>query len=116
LTSYSADPDFTAGQNIGAGNFAVYLGNESGVDITGLLEDTEYHFAVFEYNCDAATPVFNTVSPAIASQFTTDPNASDIIVNPSFVYSTEFAYDTIQALALTMDPEKSLAGFWSYPS
>jgi hypothetical protein len=45
LTSYSADPDFTQQDEILERwkLSSVYLGNESGVDITGLLEDTEYH-------------------------------------------------------------------------
>jgi hypothetical protein len=111
LTSYSADPDFTAGQNIGAGNIVVYLGNESSVDISGLLENTEYHVSVFEYNCDAAAPVFNTTSPAIGNQFTIDPDASDIIVDAGFVYPENIAYGTYQAPALKMTPGNSLPVF-----
>jgi hypothetical protein len=111
LTSYSADPDFTVGQDIGGGNIVVYLGNASSVDVTGLSEDTEYHFAVFEYNCDAVTPVFNTTAPAIGNQFTTDPDASDIVVDAGFVYPENIAYGSYQAPALTIDPGNSLAVF-----
>lgn len=111
LTTYIADADFTVGQDIGGGNIVVYLGNASSADITGLTENTEYHFAVYEYNCDAATPVFNTVLPAIGSQFTTDPNASDIIVDDGFAYPQDIDYTIYQAPSLTMDENNSLSVF-----
>lgn len=91
--------------------FVVYKGNGNSVTVTGLDPATVYHFAIYEYNCDADNPTFNTTDPATGSQQTIDPQASDIIVNGSFVYPENIAYGTYQATALTMSPSNSLAVF-----
>ncbi|WP_296622377.1 lamin tail domain-containing protein [Marivirga sp.] len=50
-TAYTADADFSSGlaDVIGTGNFVVYDGTDTSVNITGLTQGTEYHFAIFEY-------------------------------------------------------------------
>ena len=83
-TNYAANAAYgTAGTEIGT-SFVVYKGNGNTVTVTNLTQDSTYHFAVYEYNCDATSPTFNTTNPAIGSQAT---NASDIIADASFTYS-----------------------------
>ncbi|HET8861322.1 lamin tail domain-containing protein [Marivirga sp.] len=50
-STYVSDTDFSSGlaDEIGNGNFVVYDGADTTIDITGLTQGTEYHFAIFEY-------------------------------------------------------------------
>jgi hypothetical protein len=48
--SYTADPEFGSGSELGTGNYVVYDGTGSNVSITGLTSATTYHFAIYEYN------------------------------------------------------------------
>lgn len=51
-TSYTANPAFGSGQQIGTGNYVVYNGPSTTptVDVTNLLLGTTYHVAIYEYN------------------------------------------------------------------
>ena len=71
LTSYSGQAAFGVGTQIGSGNYVVYAATGNTVTVTGLSLNETYHFAVFEANGINA-PVYNTISPAVASQATTD--------------------------------------------
>lgn len=87
-TDYMANAVYgTSGTDIGS-SFIVYKGNGNSVTVSGLTENTEYYFSVFEYNCDAADPTFNTTSPLTGSQNTINPLASDIITETSYLYNT----------------------------
>ncbi len=59
--SYTANSIFGQGEELGDGNFVVYTGANSNVEITGLLPGTTYQFAVFEYfpaeNCYSIIPL-----------------------------------------------------------
>ncbi len=46
----------------GSGEFVLYDGTGSSVNITGLEKATTYHFAVFEYNLNGASPDYLTAS------------------------------------------------------
>jgi hypothetical protein len=48
--NYEGNPIFGEGNEIGTGNFVVYSGEDSTVDIIGLTVNTTYHVRVFEYN------------------------------------------------------------------
>jgi hypothetical protein len=50
LQSYSANPTFGSGSQAGTGNYTVFSGNGTNVNITGLTSGTTYHVAVYEYN------------------------------------------------------------------
>ena len=54
----------------GSGNYVVYSGSGNSVNLTGLLPETTYHFAVFEFNGSAGTENYLTASPATGSQQT----------------------------------------------
>lgn len=49
-TTYTANPAFGSGAQIGTGNFAVYAGSGNTVTVTGLASGATYHFAVYEFN------------------------------------------------------------------
>lgn len=52
-TTYTANAAFGTGSQIGTGNFVVYNGPLSSVNLTSLTSGTAYHFAVYEYNTTA---------------------------------------------------------------
>lgn len=60
--SYSANANFTLGEDILDDNIAVYSGIDETVTITNLNSGTEYHFAVYKYA--VSDYCYNTVSPA----------------------------------------------------
>ncbi len=64
---YSADPEFRKGRQISPGNYVIYNGKGSSVDLTGLFEQTLYHFALFEYNSEGLC----YLTPALTGQFAT---------------------------------------------
>ena len=50
-TTYTADANFSgAPEQIGVGNYVVYNGSATSVNVTGLATGTTYHFAIYEYN------------------------------------------------------------------
>lgn len=67
-TTYTDNTAFGSGTEIGTGNFVVYNGSGTTVNLTALTSGSTYHFAVYEYN--AATHCYNLVSPA-TGQITT---------------------------------------------
>lgn len=107
-TDYAANADFTLGQDIGGGNIVVFKGTGNSVAVTGLTINTTYYFSIYEYNCDAASPTFNTTLPATGSQAT---NASDIITNATFPYPVNIPYENYQAPNISMTTSNSLGVF-----
>jgi len=49
-TTYTANATFGSGTQIGIGNYVVYKGIGTSVNLTGLTAGTTYHYAVYEYN------------------------------------------------------------------
>ncbi len=66
-TIYTANAAFGSGTQIGTGNFVVYNGALSTLNLTGLTSGTTYHFALYEYN--TASTCYNTVE--LFGNFTT---------------------------------------------
>ena len=48
--SYNANTVFGKGDDLGNGNFVVYNGPSGFAIVSGLQENTDYHYAIFEYN------------------------------------------------------------------
>ena len=48
--TYNADANFGSSNEIGIGNYVIYNGTNSSVNVTGLETGTTYYFAVYEYN------------------------------------------------------------------
>ena len=67
-TSYLADTIFGTGSNLGNGNYVVYNGSGNNLGLSGLTLGETYHFAIFEYNGNAATSGYNISQYATASQ------------------------------------------------
>jgi hypothetical protein len=79
LVSYNAQPIYAysianVGSIIGSGNYVVYKGSGSGVDITNLDPSITYHVAVFEYN-GSTGPVYLVTNP-LRGNATTMPEPS----------------------------------------
>lgn len=66
--TYEADTYFTAGDQLGTGNYAIYNSTGNSVSIDGLDADTTYHIAIIEYNGAAGSETYGTA--ATASQAT----------------------------------------------
>ncbi len=47
--SYTANAAFSSGDEIGTGNYVVYNGTGTSVNVTGLTANTTYYFAIYEY-------------------------------------------------------------------
>jgi Fibronectin type III domain len=65
--SYAFDASFGLGTEIGIGNFAVYNGTGTSVNLTGLTSGTTYYLAIYEYN--SGTLCYNTIK--LTGNFTT---------------------------------------------
>lgn len=82
-TTYTANAAFGSGSQIGTGNYVVYNGTGTSVNVTGLLENTTYHFAVYEYNTTSTcyhltelTGNFTTTQCSPTTQATTFTSSS----------------------------------------
>lgn len=49
-TTYISNSQFGIGDQIGSGNFVVYIGTGTSVSVTGLTPGTQYHYRVMEFN------------------------------------------------------------------
>jgi len=71
-TTYTANTDFTLGEDIGNGNIVVFTGSGNSVSITNLQsENTVYHFAIYEYNGAGSLENYKQLDPEIDSALTT---------------------------------------------
>lgn len=76
--SYIADPAFGSGTQIGTGNFVVYNGTGSSVNLTNLTAGVTFHFAIYEYN--TGSNCYNTAQ--LIGQLTTLPPPASTIFSP----------------------------------
>lgn len=68
---YTANADFTLGEDIGNGNIIVYVGDGNSVSITNLQPyNSEYHFAIYEYNGVGNLLNYKQTDPALSSALT----------------------------------------------
>jgi hypothetical protein len=73
-TSYTANAAFGSGNTTGTGNFVVYNGTGTSVNVTGLTANTSYTFTVYEYSTTGTC----YKSPGSSSAVTTAPIQNDI--------------------------------------
>jgi len=66
-TTYSADPDFGSGSQLGTGNYVAYLGSGTSVTLYALTPGTTYYVAVYELNGFGGSENYLTASPATAN-------------------------------------------------
>lgn len=74
-TGYTANAAFGSGSQIGTGNYVVYNGTGTSVNLTGLASNTTYHFAIYEYNNTGTC--YNLTE--LTGNFTTNP--ADVVLN-----------------------------------
>jgi hypothetical protein len=74
-TNYTANAAFGSGNQIGTGNFVVYKGTGTSVNLTNLTQGTTYHFAIYEFS----TPSNCYNETELTGNFTTVSAQSDII-------------------------------------
>jgi hypothetical protein len=58
---------FTTGTDLGSGNIVVYDGTSSSTTVSGLSQNTTYHFAVYVYDGVSGAQNYNTTSPKTTS-------------------------------------------------
>lgn len=90
---YNADASFGSGDDLGGGNFVIYDGTGSSVQVDGIDDQDEYFFAVFEYTEQFGSYFYNTASPATSS-FEFDPATAETIAGiDSALIGTAEVYD-----------------------
>ncbi|SHK41964.1 GEVED domain-containing protein [Epilithonimonas mollis] len=122
-TGYTPDSAFGSGTQIGTGNYVVYDGTGTSVNVSALAAGTVYHFAVYEYNAvdncynlSKLTGHLATVSPpvlsasgtlneisldgaTIALTLTNDSFADTVLSNSNFILNNQPAGVSIQPVA-----------------
>jgi len=69
-TGYTANALFGSGTQIGTGNYVVYNGTGSTVNVSGLVSGTNYYFAAFEYNSPSNCYLTPGLTGNATTQFT----------------------------------------------
>ena len=90
-TSYTANPAFGSGSQIGTGNYVVHVGSGASVALTGLSPGTTYHVAVYELNGASGTENYLLTLPATGSQATAvaEPTSQASAVSFNSVLTTQ---------------------------
>ena len=68
-TVYAANAAFGSGDQTVAGSYVVYKGTNTSVPVTSLSPETEYYFAVYEFNGDT-TPNYRTSDEPVSNRYT----------------------------------------------
>lgn len=91
LETYNADDDFELGDEIKTGEYVVFNGTTTFVDLKNLEIASAYHFAVFEYNVGAdGKPDYLTSSfLAYSASTITWPTTQPVINNVNNVQATQ---------------------------
>ncbi len=95
---------FISASDLGSGNRCIYDGSGSTVTVTGLTQNTLYHFAVYEYNAGTNNSQnYNTTSPGIGNQTT--------IAVPTIVVSpTSLAFGNVEINTTSVPQNYTLSG------
>jgi len=110
-TNYIANSAFGSGTQIGTGNYVVYNGTGSSVNLTGLTAGTNYHFAVYEYNatgiCYNLTKLTGNITTASPPTLTASGTLNEATLNGATVGLTlandTFADATLNASNFTLN-------------
>lgn len=85
-TGYTANSAFGSGTDLGGGTYVVYSGNSNTCNITGLQSNTNYYFAVYEFNGSSCNTNYLLGSPATGVSGTLNtPPVINSISNPAAV-------------------------------
>jgi len=104
--TYSANPIYGSGTDLGSQNFVVFKAAGSFVDITGLTSATTYHVSVFSYAGSGASVInYQQTTPAVGSQATASPTPVPTLSSP-----TSTSINTTSAtLGATIDSDNGSA-------
>lgn len=70
---YTPNTFFGSGDDLGNGNYVIAAGDFDTISVTNLIPGCEYFFAVFEYNVDGSTVLYNIDTPTVAQSLATLP-------------------------------------------
>lgn len=94
-TSYVANATFGSGDQIGTGNFVVYNGSGTNVNVTALTVNTTYHYAIYEYN--SAGVCYNlTKLTGNATTTCTQPSTQAISFSASNIQTNQMQVDWVR--------------------
>lgn len=94
--AYTANSAFGSGSETGTGNFVVYSGNGTSVNVSNLAGNTIYHVAVYEFNGAGPTLNYLILNPATGSQRTLNTALGWQILSTDTVHPLNF--DTTEPL------------------
>jgi hypothetical protein len=94
-SSYSSDPTFGSGAQIGTGNYVVYNGSDSVVTVDGLTSGTTYHVSVVEMNGEPGSENYRTSDPQIDSVTTATEPPALVDVSLSSLTATSVTVNTV---------------------
>ena len=83
---YTANATFGSGSQIGTGGRAVYNGTGSAINVTNLLPNHTYYFAVYEYNGSGSAVDYQQTPVLLGSITTPCPVYTDLITPADTVY------------------------------
>ena len=110
--SYTANPIFGSGSEIGTGNFVVHTGTSNNVTVTGLKRDTLYYFDVYEFNLSGlrylTTLGSNTLDEGQRTDYINDQTFADYATDYTENQTVGFSSDVVNnELLISGDP-----AFW----
>ncbi|MEM7108767.1 MAG: fibronectin type III domain-containing protein, partial [Bacteroidota bacterium] len=83
--TYTANATFPSGDQIGSGNYVVFVGTGTNVTVTGLSPFTTYHFAAYEFDTGGLPdPNYLIVAPALNNAITDCEPPSNQVNGASF--------------------------------
>ena len=89
-TTYTENPAFGSGTQIGTGNYVVYAGTGSSIGITGLSGSTAYYVSIIEFNGSAGSQNYLLTSPATGNRTTLAPTLGWQISTVNTAYTIDF--------------------------
>jgi M6 family metalloprotease-like protein len=88
-TSYTANSIFGSGSQIGAGNYVVYKGTGTSVDITGLSTNITYYYAIYELTTASNCYLMPSLTGSVATTTTPTPPVSNFTSDKTTIYIGE---------------------------
>lgn len=83
--TYTANAVFGSGTQIGTGNYVVYKGTGTSVNVTGLTSGVTYYFAVYEYtsstNCYLTPALTGNASTSVVPSLSVTPSSQNVAFN-----------------------------------
>jgi hypothetical protein len=84
-TVYTANALFGSGSTTGAAEFVIYSGTSNTVLLTGLAFNTNYYFAIYEYNGTGACTHYASVAPLTGNSSTDCTEPTIQVAIPSYL-------------------------------